>query len=103
MSCRLADPPSVLEKPGKTPMIGTRHYGEFPLGGPAQPAAVPVPPGCGQARQPMPARRKIMAKGQLRGNREPKKPKKQKQVVVLPPGQQTISQIKPADAPKSKH
>jgi hypothetical protein len=43
-----------------------------------------------------------MAKGQVRGNREPKKPKKQK-LVVVPPGQQTISQIKPADTHKTKH
>jgi len=42
-----------------------------------------------------------MAKGQIRGNREPKKPKKQK--LVVPPGQQTIMQPKPGEPPKSKH
>jgi hypothetical protein len=47
------------------------------------------------------ARRKTMAKGQLRGNREAKKPKKAKQPVV-PPGS-FITPPKTTKPPTSKH
>ncbi len=42
-----------------------------------------------------------MAKGQLRGNREPKKPKKPKQAVV--PATPFITQPKTVVASKGKH